>query len=1041
MSYKQFWPNPKNSADCLATDAEAIGDAVFLAVHLKMPVYLCSLGNNSQTIEEKNEEELLDALLIENPANRTLLIPIVGDSGVGKSHMVHWLETQLRYRHDDINRHIVRIPKSSSLRNALEKILEGLSGPVYDEIRIEMCTARLDSPPLTAAANLLAQLIISLDARHRAANEELRSHPANSDLRMIAAFTAPECIPAILMDPQLRGHFMRVEGQPKGVLCRIAERAIQGVRNGDGPENQFTENDLALEGIHLDDLAANTRRAVQALRRKRPNQKTDELEGLKLAVRLLNEVVDPALSSLLNFNGASLSDLFVRLRKQLLEDEKELVLLVEDFASLAGIQGSLLDAMIRQGDERGEQTLCTMRTALAVTKGYLNNRETALTRSNDAKGSEWLVEDHPFQGEEDALETYTDFIGNYLNAARLGVERLQKEFTTRSSNDNTLRSWVPNFFLEHKNDLDERDTLIIKSFGFSKNGEHPLFPFNKQSIRQLIRQKFRKQETYEFNPRRLIAIVLRETLIRQHPLFEVGEFPPEGWLNFEQKLLALPVLQEIRKRQSVAEGRLASLVYYWGDAPETPGEAAAMVPEIFSAFSAPSINWSEKAVEKKREAEPPEKKRPVITAQSPLIVSIGEWRSSRTLTQTDANIIRKELKDEIERWIDWDSLLIKPVELLHTNIHLPYGASGNPVRESQIMTRATANDAPLDTESELRFFAGLIAVIRYRENDCSWNYDGAEQHSADYRALIEPMVEQTVEWLRKKSHGLTQTDIKTLAKASLLGARILRIDGAATNSDVDNLSAIFAEAPSQAEITDGNDRWSTVRGQAQNQRQSILSKLKLVVSARQGSGKNIHAVDATILLSAISELRQSMLIPNGTDFDSFDESLKQHLRQLCDPLRVTAQNRAKELGDWHSKVTGFLGESFEIVAVIAQLRGAINLAHSTAVYSQTELQMDTLNAKISELQGLKIKETLTLAKSAADTTDLTVRLNKIAQIDRKVESSVLATLKHYDDFLDQTSKKIEAKLSGMPPSPATLGNRLADIVSRIKGSWNSLEGN
>ena len=103
-------------------------------------------------------------------------------------------------------------------------------------------------------------------------------------------------------------------------------------------------------------------------------------------------MVDQALGGLLDFGGNSLTDLFVRIREQLFDDKIELVLLVEDFATLAGIQGSLLDAIIREGIRDGKQVLCKMRTALAVTEGYLSNIETVGTRAV----YEWRISDYPF---------------------------------------------------------------------------------------------------------------------------------------------------------------------------------------------------------------------------------------------------------------------------------------------------------------------------------------------------------------------------------------------------------------------------------------------------------------------------------------------------------------------------------------------------------------------------------------------------------------------------------------------------------------------
>ena len=145
------------------------------------------------------------------------------------------------------------------------------------------------------------------------------------------------------------------------------------------------------------------------------------------------------------------------------------------------------------------------------------------------------------------------------------------------------------------------------------------------------------------------------------------------------------------------------------------------------------------------------------------------------------------------------------------------------------MARASEDDTLEGNEMELRFFAGLLAGVRYRENDCSWDYHGGEQDAASYRAFMEPMIAQTTNSLRKKSHGLALDEVKTLAQALLLGARLLRIHGAAANAKTENLKAMLAEAPPPESATEENDPWSKIREQARAQCSTprCSAKLKL----------------------------------------------------------------------------------------------------------------------------------------------------------------------------------------------------------------------
>jgi ABC-type phosphate/phosphonate transport system ATPase subunit len=45
-----------------------------------------------------------------------VIVPIVGRSGIGKSHVIRWLDAQLRRRPGHERRVIIRIPKGMSLK-------------------------------------------------------------------------------------------------------------------------------------------------------------------------------------------------------------------------------------------------------------------------------------------------------------------------------------------------------------------------------------------------------------------------------------------------------------------------------------------------------------------------------------------------------------------------------------------------------------------------------------------------------------------------------------------------------------------------------------------------------------------------------------------------------------------------------------------------------------------------------------------------------------------------------------------------------------
>ncbi len=150
-----FWPDADNCQDCLFTEAEAADEAVFLAAHQPMKIGRRYLGSSAKTDEIVDEGTVLDALLVSHPPSGTLVLPITGASGVGKSHLIRWLDAKLRLRKDHATRHVVRIPKSASLRNVLELILQDL-GKKYDPIRAQLKGAKLPDSLQNATLTLNA---------------------------------------------------------------------------------------------------------------------------------------------------------------------------------------------------------------------------------------------------------------------------------------------------------------------------------------------------------------------------------------------------------------------------------------------------------------------------------------------------------------------------------------------------------------------------------------------------------------------------------------------------------------------------------------------------------------------------------------------------------------------------------------------------------------------------------------------------------------------------------------------------------------------
>ena len=142
---------------------------------------------------------------------------------------------------------------------------------------------------------------------------------------------------------------------------------------------------------------------------------------LPLAIKIINRNLDRAVARTLSFSGDRVEELMARLRTYLKNQGMELVLLVEEFARLQGIDRALLQAITSHGDERQ----CKMRSAIAVSTGFFESvAETAYMRTTH------IVDMDRSAGRADGQSVTTaslsQFASRYLNAVRLGLSGIDR---------------------------------------------------------------------------------------------------------------------------------------------------------------------------------------------------------------------------------------------------------------------------------------------------------------------------------------------------------------------------------------------------------------------------------------------------------------------------------------------------------------------------------------------------------------------------------------------------------------------------------------
>lgn len=751
-----YWPTLANIDQCIRTEAETVDAAVLLAVHEPGPLVVRAASGASE--EWREESDLLRALLHPADDGSAVVVAITGQSGVGKSHMIRWLHAQLHRSKERDRLVVVLIPKTASLRQVVERILEPLTGGLYEELKTDLARAVDALSPGDASALLATALAIELGRKYDEGLAAIRSNsiPGDRDTRRQVADAG--ALRDLLRDPTVIDKWL---GQH---LLRIVKQAIEGGNESDsGQMRRFTPEDLeAPAGWDSGPLSAEVRRAVQRLQ-------ADDGAGRFPAAAVLQDALDPALRMVFRFSEAlgqrTIEEIVDQIRRRLLVEDKELVLLIEDFAALSGIQQPLLNLMIAESDHQGRRVRAPLRTALAVTDGFLPSRQTILTRAK----REWIIP-NTASDDEQIVRRFVALAGRYLNAARWGVNSLRDQYA-QSAKTGT-HDWVKRY--SEPLDVEEADMLM--AFGESEHG-HPLFPLSQVSINALCHRELRTGNRLNFNPRAFINSVLRDTLLLR-PLYEKKAFPPEG---FKEAVLHSEADRTLHSQALSAseKRRLVPVLVYWGGNPNDLGAQPVVAKDVFKAFSLPWPYRSEGARQPvkptpggttgERPVSPPP---PVIDAPretAGLAAQIEAWASG-SLTQEPARRVRTILVAALNERLDWNGLRLhrNPLQLSH--IWLPYAPVGNPTTEPRIVIGEEIRPVPF------RLRAAIKALDRWDCNQRSWNYKQSEDDYASAQGLLDAMEAQAISWLTALAQRQAAVAVRTLHRQSLLLRRTNRAE-------------------------------------------------------------------------------------------------------------------------------------------------------------------------------------------------------------------------------------------------------------------------
>jgi hypothetical protein len=201
----KYWPTDAQVRACIMADAEGADNAVLLAVHQRMRFERRTIGADASAAP-CDEEELLRAFLTPTPMDGRVILPIVGTSGTGKSHVIKWLDARLQRASGFDRRVVIRIPKGTSLKEVLDLLLRKLTSVAYEKYHEELKKAQQSLDTKEAAGLLCETLAYIVSEMGDAAKAALIRNPRDPEAQERWAFCSPDMLPALLRNQFLRDH-------------------------------------------------------------------------------------------------------------------------------------------------------------------------------------------------------------------------------------------------------------------------------------------------------------------------------------------------------------------------------------------------------------------------------------------------------------------------------------------------------------------------------------------------------------------------------------------------------------------------------------------------------------------------------------------------------------------------------------------------------------------------------------------------------------------------------------------------------------------
>ena len=1002
--------NRESRPQVMNTIALDVPASIFRATHYPSFMHrgLLDEGSRINPGERITESDYLKEFLDEDHPH--VLDVAVGDPGTGKSHLIRWMFNQIEEQFDNNKNppHVILIPRSSSnLADVIRRVIKGFRGDIIDRINKEL-EQTLSITVEGAKVRVLDELAFVLDP----ANLEV---PITSENESQEEQLVRSLLPATLHDNAVRKDLMSRENS---IVSHLANH-IFGKRERveeEPPNLEWSPDDLAFEVKTCHKAGADAQELCNLL--------LADLEIREIAAGFLNTALGATLNRLLGLRHGDMLAAMQEARRELHDQDRDLVLLIEDMSVATGMDAQLLEALLVRSRDTGE-TLCRLRTIVGLThEDFRRLQENIIGRIRQVVFLDALFNDQNIRQSDCHMsrDHILDFSSRYLNAARYTLQELNTWHGSVSGDDG-LPSYCENA------NCPNLETCHA-TFGVIKG--RGLYPFSIEAISRLYISIAKSapggDSGVAFNPRLIVSRVLNAFLEDAERALKEKHFPGSMIItNFNLKRVGAQGQKNLQENHPNEKNRLRAALELYSLSPNELHMSA----DISKAFDLPILELGTTVPT----VQPPTVQPP--TVQPPTVDELDvfdRWLNGDPVADSDLNSWRPMVHEALMANIDWD------VEMIS---HLRSRFQQRLINFEGQRTRSSTGDVILNIKRSPE------ASITLRGLAMQFKGTSATQ-SEEWLLCASLCFSQWAEDIRTQIGQLFDTpgipgQIELAAQVLVFGA-FLRGIVYSKMSDAQILKQAMRPWPEDLPVKRSRT-WTSLWKSFQRWSGTVKELLfNALVCAKGGSIRETSMIDPTPILTAIDCVRtkgapQKLPSESVAWHDSAALiSLAKEIEKKCEKA-LSDENQACQ--KWIKEMDQLIGQAdngnttFDPRSVIQALEKA---SASAVLVGRGALDL-TNQLQTMDIDALSL--CLKQVRKALDANDPTDKIVAISVVDRETMDSLLEVLTITKFVLDTSTTKVKDRISthgGGEVSVEELTKEIRMLLGKLDRHLKTLDG-